>query len=124
MRLLIALVSMGLALGVAGSSWALDNPAMGKALFKIRCATCHQSEAAQSGPAGPSLKGIVGRKVAALPDFSYSSALKTKGGVWSDAALDAFLASPVKFAPGGKMFSAVTDSADRAHLIAYLKTQK
>ncbi len=84
----------------------------------------YSAAASTSGPTGPSLKGVVGRKLAALPDFAYSPALKAKGGVWSAANLDAFLASPVRFAPGGKMFTAVTDPADRAHLIAYLKTQK
>jgi cytochrome c len=96
----------------------------GKSMFNGRCGACHQVADAKSGPAAPSLKGVYGRKIASLPDFNYSSALKAKGGTWTDANLDAWLSGPAKFAPGTKMFVAVTNAADRATLIGYLKTAK
>ncbi len=37
--------------------------------------------------ATPSIHAIVGAPVAAKPDFSYSAAMKAKGGVWDEAAL-------------------------------------
>jgi len=93
----------------------------GKALFDGKCAECHTVGTA-STDAAPTLKGVVGRKIASLTDFQYSDALKAKGGVWTDAALDAFLASPKTFAPGTQMFGGAADAADRQAIIAYLKT--
>ncbi|MFM1959213.1 MAG: hypothetical protein RL588_730 [Pseudomonadota bacterium] len=93
----------------------------GAKVFNLQCRTCH---AAKSSVAGPSLNGVAGRRIASLGDFAYSSALKSKGGAWTDAALDAYLAAPAKFAPGGRMFTAVAAPADRAAVIAYLKTLK
>jgi cytochrome c len=72
----------------------------------------------------PSLKGVVGRKIASLADFSYSDALKAKGGTWTEQALDAFLTNPQAFAPGATMFTTPPDPADRKAIIDYLKTQK
>lgn len=123
MRLGVAVIFVGLSLATAGAASAQDATA-GKAAFAGRCGACHQVADAKSGPAAPSLKGVYGRKIAALADFNYSPALKAKGGIWSAVELDAYLASPVKFAPGGKMFMAVTNPADRANIVAYLKTAK
>lgn len=93
----------------------------GAKIFNLQCRTCH---AAKSSVAGPSLNGVAGRKVAGLSDFGYSQALKSKGGTWTDAALDAYLTAPTKFAPGGRMITAIAAPADRAAVIAYLKTLK
>lgn len=119
LRFTIMAVAASLAFGTAVSA---QDAAAGKAAFGARCGGCHQVAAAASGPMGPSLKGVYGRKIASLGDFAYSAALKGKGSVWTATSLDAFLTSPVKFAPGGKMYAAVTAPADRANLIAYLKT--
>jgi cytochrome c len=97
--------------------------AEGKALFDDKCAECHAAGPASTDTA-PSLQGVVGRKIASLPDFQYSDALKAKGGVWTEAALDAFLASPKTFAPGTQMFGGAPDPADRLAIIGYLKTVK
>ena len=95
----------------------------GKAIFAARCAGCH-SLTAKSGPAGPQLKGVVGRKIAGAPDFSYSPGLKAKAGTWTAANLDAYLSAPATFAPGTKMFARLADAAERAAVITYLKTVK
>ena len=89
--------------------------------FQLQCKTCHQ---AKSTPMGPSLTGVAGRGVASLTDFKYSPALAAKGGTWTDASLDAFLAGPGKFAPGSKMPAALPAAPDRVAMIAYLKTLK
>ena len=113
------------ATALAGPALAkAQDAAAGAALFKPRCGICHTVETDASGRMGPSLKGVTGRKVAALGDFTYSPALKNKGGTWNAATLDEYLASPPKFAPGTKMFMAVTDPTERAHIVAYLKTAK
>ena len=125
MRKAVLAMAMGgvFALAAAGGAAAQD-AAAGKTAFAVRCGGCHQVGTTASAGSGPLLKGVVGRKIASLTDFTYSPALKAKGGVWSAANLDAFLTSPIKFAPGGKMYTAVTAPADRANLIAYLKTVK
>ena len=57
--------------------------------------------------------------------FEYADAVKAKGDqTWTDANLEAFLKAPNEFAPGTKMQMAVTDDANRAAIIAYLKTLK
>lgn len=112
-----------LALG-CGEAASAQDAAAGKAIFAGRCAACHQVEIAKSSAAAPSLKGVYGREIASLGDFAYSPALKAKKGTWTASELDAYLASPVRYAPGVKMLMAVTNPADRANLIAYLKTAK
>ena len=62
----------------------------GKALFDDNCAECHTVGPASTETA-PSLKGVVGRKIASLSDFQYSAALKAKGGVWTDNAQDKWM---------------------------------
>jgi cytochrome c len=105
------------ATALASSAHAAD----GARLFALQCKACH---GAQSSVAGPSLNGTFGRKVAGAPGFSFSPALKAKGGTWTEASLDAYLAAPQAFAPGGRMAVAVAAPGDRAAVIDYLKTLK
>jgi cytochrome c len=97
--------------------------ATGQQLFSDNCASCHTIGAA-STPDAPTLKGVVGRKIASLPDFQYSAGLKAKQGVWTESALDAFLANPQGFAPGTQMYGGAADPNDRKAIIDYLKTVK
>ena len=91
----------------------------GRKLFQLQCKTCHLQKSAL---VGPSLVGVSNRAIASLTDYAYSSALKGKSGNWSDENLDAFMASPKTFAPGNRMPGSWPAAADRAALIAYLKT--
>jgi cytochrome c len=91
----------------------------GAQLFNMRCKACHSG-----GPIAPALKGVAGSKVASKPGFKYSDGLKKKGGVWTDANLNAFLAGPTKFAPGTRMMVTVAKPEDRAAIVAHLKTLK
>lgn len=85
------------------------------------CAACHAPDL--STKTGPDLRGVVGRKVGAVPGFRYSRALKTAGVSWDDARLDAFLAEPQTVFPGNAMpFPGLPDAKQRLDLIAYLKT--
>jgi cytochrome c len=98
--------------------------ATGQELFNQNCADCHTMDAASSSSA-PGLKGVVGRKIASLTDFQYSDALKAKsGGVWDQAALNAFLADPQAFAKGTAMYGSAPDPTERQAIIDYLKTVK
>ena len=98
--------------------------AMGEQVFK-RCVACHTVDKGGRNGIGPNLHGVVGAAVASKPDFSYSGAMKAKGGVWDEAALDRYLEAPMKAVPGTRMaFAGVIDAADRKALILYLESQK
>ena len=93
----------------------------GKQLFDLQCKLCHDDETL-----GPTLTGIENRKIGSAT-FEYSEGMKAKGeagATWTDAELDAFLKAPITHTPGSKMMMSVTDDANRAAIIAYLKTLK
>ena len=105
----------------AGGAHAQGDAAKGKAVFDAVCSGCH----AISGPsfAAPPLGGVVGRAAGTAPAYSgYTKALKSSGITWTDATLDAFLADPGKLVAGTAMPINVPSAADRADVIAYLKT--
>lgn len=117
---------MRLILAAALAVSTLAAPAVaqdGAALFNAQCKSCHSVTGASS-PAGPTLKGVFGRKAATAPGYAFSAGLTKKGGVWNDASLDAYLAAPSTYAPGTKMFNRVANPQARAAIIAYLKTVK
>lgn len=110
---------------IAAAAFALSlaaAPAMaadGAQLFNMQCKMCHGGS-----PMGPALTGVAGGKIAAK-EFAYSAALKGKGEeTWTDANLDAYLKSPMAFAPGTRMMMAVPSDENRAAVIEYLKTLK
>jgi cytochrome c len=128
MRTSICLVAVGgIAIGVAQPVAAEEgDPEHGKSVYRF-CRPCHQVGAGAKNGIGPMLNGIVGRKAATIPGFSYSDANKeavAKGLVWTEDNLFKYLENPASFMPGNKMmFSGVKDEADRRDLIAYLKQQ-
>lgn len=97
---------------------------MGEQIFK-RCVACHTVDKGGQNGLGPNLHGVVGRAVAAAPNFGYSPALRAKGGTWDAAALDTFLTAPAKAIPGNRMaFAGIPEAAEREALILYLAEQK
>ena len=97
--------------------------AMGEQIFR-RCVACHTIDKGGANGIGPNLHGVVSRAVASHADFSYSGAMKAKGGVWDDAALDTYLKQPMMAVPGTRMaFAGIPDEADRKALILYLEQQ-
>ena len=111
-----ALCALATASGVAADS-SQGSAERGEAVYQDRCVMCHQLYGAGQGP---SLKGVVGRPAASLPEFPYTAALKASGLVWSASRLDAFLSGPAELVPGTAMPMTVQDPSDRADLIAYL----
>jgi len=89
-----------------------------------KCYSCHSLEGPHPTTQGPSLKGIVGREVAAEPGFRYSPAMRAYAGRqprWSRAALDAFIADPQAVVPDNDMgFFGIRDAEERRALVEYL----
>jgi cytochrome c len=109
---------------LATSAAAAGNVSNGETVFG-RCQVCHSNAKAAPNKMGPNLFGVVGRKAGTYPGFAYSAAMKNSGIVWSNAKLDAYIASPSTVVPGNMMaFSGVSNAAQRADLIAYLDTLK
>jgi cytochrome c len=66
---------------------------------------------------------VVGRDTGTAAGYTYSAALKGKGGAWDEARLSDWLISPQAFASGTKMvFQGFPKAQDRADIIAFLKT--
>jgi cytochrome c len=87
------------------------------------CLACHTIAADEPALEGPTLWGVVGRRIAGAADFEYSDALRRMDGAWDRATLDRFLAAPQVFAPGTQMtLGGVRNAADRAAVIDYLET--
>jgi cytochrome c len=108
-----------LALGFGTSA---ASAADGADIFNNDCAVCHSTDPG-TNKLGPSLAGVVGRKSAALQDYSYSPAMTKENITWDKATLDKYLADPQGMVPGTKMiFPGVKDEADRKALIDYLAT--
>lgn len=103
---------------------ASADAAKGEATFK-KCASCHTINAGGANGIGPNLHEIVGDGVAqGRGGFAFSDALKSHGGKWDWATLDAWIKNPKAFAPGTKMsFAGIGDAAERANLLVYLNSQ-
>ena len=110
-------VGVFLLLAIASPATAAD-PDHGKALYQT-CAACHTE---RPDALGPSLKGVVGRKSAALEDFRYSNPMKRANLVWDEANLRAYIQDPQAKVKGNRMpYGGVTDPKDVDDVIAYLK---
>jgi cytochrome c len=109
------------ALAFATSVAAADEP--GQVIFNNTCRTCH-TVAQGDNRLGPSLAGVVGRKAGSLPDYPYSDAMKKSSIVWDEAALDGFIENPASVVPSTNMkpYAGMPAAADRAAIIAFLKT--
>lgn len=99
------------------------DPAKGAEVFK-KCAACHTVDQGGANGIGPNLWGVLGKSHGHVAGFAYSDALKGIPGNWDFKNMDAWLASPRKYAPGTKMtFAGLAKPEDRANLIVYLNQQ-
>jgi cytochrome c len=89
-----------------------------------QCHACHTLTKGGPNRVGPNLWNIVDSgRGEGRGGFNFSSAMKSKGGTWTDDELNKFLAGPQQYIPGTKMtFAGVKDDQKRADLIAYLHT--
>ena len=119
----------GLAAGALitlGSSALAADAAHGQQMFRQQCGICHQAGVGDGdGGPGPSLRGVIGRKVGGDASFgSYTQALSDSKETWTADNLSTFLADPSKAKPGTSMPISLKNDADRADIIAYLATVK
>ena len=105
-----------------GTVLAKADVAAGKAT-SAKCEACHDTSNAKTIKIGPPLFGVVDRPRASIAGFSYSGAMKAKGGTWTYDELFKFLKSPGAYIPGTKMsFAGISKIDDRINLIAFLRT--
>ncbi|MGY4325587.1 cytochrome c, partial [Bradyrhizobium sp. LB7.2] len=65
------------------------------------CVACHTLSAKEPQRAGPTLAGLFGRKIASLPGYRFSEALKTMDIVWSpETVAKLFEVGPNAYTPG------------------------
>ncbi len=87
------------------------------------CQACHSFEKGGPNKVGPDLYGVVERPKGSHPGFDYSAGMKEKGGDWTYADLDEFLASPKAYVKGTKMaYAGIAAPQERANVIAYLRS--
>jgi len=86
------------------------------------CVACHTLSDKEVQRAGPTLAGLYGRKIASLPGFRFSDALKTMDIVWTpETVAKLFELGPNAFTPGTKMPEQRIGSAeDRRALTEFL----
>ena len=103
---------------------ATADPAKGADVFK-KCAACHTINQGGANGIGPNLYGTMGEPIGqGKGGFAFTDALKKVGGTWDFETMNAWLASPRKFAPGTKMtFAGLSNPQERANLLVYLNQQ-
>ena len=123
---------------LSGSVLAAGDAENGKRLFR-KCQACHKIGEGATNSVGPILTGVVGRKTGSVEGYGYSASNKNAGEqglVWTEENLTAYLPDPSAFLQkyltdkgkpelftgNSKMPFKLPDPADRADVIAYLKT--
>jgi len=86
------------------------------------CVACHTLSPDEGNKAGPSLAGIFGRKIATLPGYHYSEALKHMNIVWTpETVAKMFEVGPMTYTPGTKMpEQKIGSPEDRKALVEFL----
>lgn len=104
---------------------SFDNyePAVQGKFLATQCQGCHTFDRGGAAGIGPNLYQIVGRKVAADGNFTYSPALQAVEGEWTPEKLKQFLTDPSQFAPGTDMLTSSSLTEEQvSSLVAYLET--
>jgi cytochrome c len=89
----------------------------------MKCFSCHSVKPGEN-VSGPTLYRVIGRRIASVPGFTYSPALRDfarKQPRWTRELLFRFAADPEKLVPGTTMvFHGVSDPGERMALIDFL----
>src|SRR6266852_2086561 len=86
------------------------------------CVACHTLRSSEENRAGPTLYGIFGRHIAAVPGYRYSEAFRRLDIVWTpETVARLFELGPATFTPGTKMpEQRIGLAEDRAALVEFL----
>jgi cytochrome c len=135
---MIRRIAVALALLATTPALAAGDAENGAKIFR-KCQACHKIGEGAANGVGPALTGIVGRKSGTAEGYGYSASNKNAGElglVWTEETLEKYLPDPSAFlkefltAKGkpelftgnSKMPFKLADAAERADIIAYLKT--
>ena len=94
----------------------------GAEIYKA-CVACHTLSPDEGNRAGPTLHGIFGRRIATLPGYNFSPALKNMDIVWTPETVSRlFEIGPMQYTPGTKMpEQRITSAEDRKALMDFLE---
>jgi cytochrome c len=111
----------GVVVGASDDPLAAYAHEPGAQVFRA-CIACHTLSPDEGNKAGPSLTGIFGRKIATLPGYHYSDALKHMNIVWSPETVSKmFEVGPMAYTPGTKMpEQKIGSPEDRKALVEFL----
>jgi cytochrome c len=95
----------------------------GAEIFRA-CVACHTLDPAEGSRAGPTLHGLFGRRIASLPGYRYSPALRDMEIVWTPETVSKlFEVGPNTYTPGTKMpEQTISNPEDRAALVRFLQS--
>jgi cytochrome c len=87
------------------------------------CVACHTLQSDEGNRAGPTLAGIFGRRIASLPGYNFSPALKKLNIVWTkETVAKLFEVGPMAYTPGTKMpEQKIGSPQDRKALVDFLE---
>jgi cytochrome c len=87
------------------------------------CVACHTLQPDAGNRAGPTFAGLFGRRIATLPGYNFSPALKSLDIVWTPETVSKlFELGPATFTPGTKMpEQRIGLPAERAALVKFLE---
>jgi cytochrome c len=112
------LVSGAALLALVASGDTKSDAVAGRAAFEKRCTGCH---ALDHDKEGPRLAGVLGRKAGSVPGFPYSDAVRKSAVVWNDGLIDKWLTDPDSVIADSDMAFRLSNSSERAAIIAFLK---
>ena len=97
-----------------------DDP--GAKVFRA-CVACHALKAEEGNRAGPNLHALFGRRIASLPGYNFSPALKRLDIVWTpESVARLFEIGPAAYTPGTKMpEQRIGRAEDREALVKFLE---
>ena len=97
-----------------------DDP--GARVFRA-CVACHALTPGEANKAGPTLWHIFGRRIATLPGYNFSPALRRLDIVWTPETVGKlFEIGPAHYTPGTKMpEQTIGSAADRKALVEFLE---
>jgi cytochrome c len=110
------------AVGGADDTLAPYGGDRGAEVFRA-CVACHTLHAGDTNRAGPTLAGIFGRRIATLPGYRFSEALKRLDIVWTpETVAKLFEVGPMTYTPGTKMpEQRIGAPEDRDALVKFLE---